>query len=80
MKKLSKQTLLQSTTSPTPAGTSTKKKAKTNSSSFTPYHKSVTQSDMQIQMQRYSVGTNETPLAMQQNIEYFASSMQHMPE
>lgn len=29
---------------------------------------------MHIPMQRYSIGTNETPLAMNKNFEYFASS------
>ena len=29
---------------------------------------------MHIQMQRYSIGTNETPLAMNKNFEYFAQT------
>jgi len=29
---------------------------------------------MHIPLQRYSIGTNETPLAMNKNYEYFAST------
>ena len=81
MKKLTKQSLLQQqTNSPAPPGSasanqgpSAKKKAKTSSNSFTPHTKSAAHhSDMHIPMQRFSIGTNETPLAMNKNFEYFA--------
>jgi len=63
------------THSPAPTGhtSQTKKKSKTTSNSFTPYNKSATHSEISIPVHRYSIGTNETPLAMNQNIEYFAA-------
>ena len=54
-----------------------KKKAKTTSSSFTPYHKSsASQSEMTLPVHRYSIGTSETPLAITQNVEYYTSATQ----
>ena len=57
-------------------GAPLKKKSKTTSTSFTPYNKSSTQSDIHLPLQRFSiVGLNETPLAMmQQKIETFYGS------
>ena len=79
MKKLTKQQLLQSQNTASQVSSSLKKKSKTTSTSFTPFNKSATQSEMHIPMQRYSTGTNETPLAMNQNIEYFANAHGVMP-
>ena len=74
MKKLSKQALLQAQ-SPAPLGQPLKKKTKTTSTSFTPYNKPSVHSDMQVPMQqRYSIGDSETPLAMNQNIEYYSNA------